>query len=142
MRGYSEKRLREKMKEKGCESAVIDKTLETLRKWKLVDDAALAQSIMRNWANFRHASDRAIANKLLTAGLDPKLVKIETPEESEPESERALVLAQQKIKSLKRYEPAVAKQKLLMYLSGKGFDYGICREAVKQVLSVDDSEEM
>ncbi len=126
--------LKRKLRAKGFSSDAIDPTLERLAAEKWLDDARFAGAYVRTRVQRRIGKIR-IRRELIRAGVPDDLIAQAVGENVEPESEhaRALAAAQKRLPALmRRYEPAVARNKLAAYLLNQGYDAALVREVIKE----------
>lgn len=127
-RARSEKEMTDYLKNKNFDEPVIDVAIGKLKSKKLLDDAAFSQQWIKNRLQFQHYPLRKIRAELYQKGIDKEVTEqavAELDDEAEADSLRELV--KQKRRQSKYREPP----KLLAYLVGRGYSYGL----VKQVLA-------
>ena len=125
--------LKRKLRAKGFSSDAIDPTLERLAAEKWLDDARFAGAYVRTRLQRRIGKIR-IRRELIRAGVSDDLIAQAVGENIEPESEhaRALAAAQKRLPALmRRYEPAVARNKLAAYLLKQGYDAPLVWETLR-----------
>lgn len=142
-RARSALKLREKLREKCDDEAVMDRVLARLKEQKFIDDTVYAQARARSsFAKGRsklRASidlsqkgiDRATAKEAVSQALD---------ETGEPESAIAERAARKKLRSLSSFDARAQKQKLYGFLARQGFSPDSVKHAMRAVLEapVDD----
>lgn len=134
-RPYTEKRLREKLKEGGYPDAVIEEALEYVKSYHYVDDYDYACQ----YIEYRKAADsrRKLEEALRNRGISGEILEqafgaaYESREEQE-ELEKAQI---RRLLEKRGYDPAAndykEKQKLFAYLMRKGFSGDLIRRVME-----------
>jgi regulatory protein len=129
--------LRQKLVAEGYAEDDVDATLSRLREIHLIDDNLVAHSISRRYA------DRG--NRFITQKMKMKGIAADEHEsafaELADEFERALAVAEKKLKSLGGIEPRAVAQKLYQHLALRGFSGGIVQKVVRRVTGAETSDE-
>lgn len=129
----SEKALKEKMLNKGFELKEIDTVLDFLREKRYIDDLRLAKSVIKNalenkyWGKYR-IKQKLVAEKIKPDYIEKTIEKIDLSQEI-PSAEKAKELWVKKNKCVDFKD----KQRLMAYLSRRGFSYQIIQEVVSQI---------
>lgn len=141
----SEAELRRKLQRKKFEAALIDETIERLRREKWLDDQRFAAAFVRTRQQ-KHRGPRKIAMELAAAGVGRDEARQALRENSNPERERedAIALFEKRRRLLIRRhgEEYVltdeARRKLAAYLLNQGYDSALVQSVVKEIPVVDD----
>ena len=141
----SEAELRRKLKSKKFEPALIDETVEKLRREKWLDDARFAAAFVRT-KQLKHHGPRKIARELAAAGVDREAADKAIRENVDEENERADLIAlfeKRRRLLIRRYgEDYVTtdegRRKLAAYLLNQGYDAALVRSVVKEIPVVHD----
>ncbi len=124
--------IRMKLRRKQAPAQVIEKVIERLQAADLVDDFSFAEAWVENRQTFRPRGRTALRNELRKKGvgndiIDAVLVGFDDEEAAYQAAEKAYP----------RYRGLTAEireQRLLAYLSRRGFSYGLCRRVVDEIL--------
>lgn len=100
----------------------IEKTLNRLEKLHLLNDNNLANNLARK---YQHKGNRFIKQNLKQKGLSEDLIESAIAE-LPFEQERALIEAQKKWRTIKGDDARAKENKLLRFLSGRGFSADAC----------------
>ena len=132
----SEYELRLKMQEKGFDSGLIDNAINTLKEQKYLDDERYCEMFINDKINISKYGVRKIKEALYFKGIDKQIIedKINTilPE---AEDERAIILGEKKLFSIKEEDTRKKGIKLSNYLIGRGFEYETVKKAVKKLMN-------
>ncbi|MBS4537444.1 regulatory protein RecX [Clostridium sp. D2Q-11] len=133
----SESNLKRKLKNYGFEKNIIDRVLDSLREYDLVNDEQLAESIIKDKRKIKRFGKNRIYYDLLKKGIDKKLAQkeINRLEDKDVELKNAIVLAEKKIRKIKEDDDRKTYQKLARHLSYKGFEYDIVKKAISKVMN-------
>ncbi len=129
--------LKAKLLEKGYSEATIERAVEMLENYSLIDDSAYAKQFVSS--KQRTAGRRKIKYELLNRGVDQELIE-ETLEKQLGENymEALKALASKKLQSLsKNNEERAAMKKTIDFLLRKGYTYGEVKEVLGNILEED-----
>lgn len=137
----TEKEIIEKLFEKGYEKDEIDKTLEFLREYKFINDEAYTKMYVKDRSKTQGRGK--IKYALMKKGVDQEDIEsaLETIDKDE-EKEAALELARKRYLAISKRESDKYKiwNKLCRFLVGRGYDYSLVKEVVKEVVNVEELE--
>ena len=127
----SKARLKQKLKEKGYPSQVIDGTLSRLEREGLLNDKNFAFSVFQTFSQYRPSGRKRIAFEMKKRGIGEGMID-KILEKFDPESERqaALQLAETKLNRWQKLEPTKWRKKIYDFLIRRGFDFTLAREIV------------
>lgn len=130
----SGKQLHEKLVEKGFDLEEVARVVERLESQGILNDRALAQSVMNSLLNRRPSGRRRIAFEMERKGIGKSLI-CETLQRytSQEEREKALELARDKRERWQRLDRVKRRKRIYDLLLRRGFDYSLAREVVDQV---------
>lgn len=130
----SRAQLRTKLDSKGIPPEVSEQVLDRFTEVGLVDDAAYAESIVRNRGS-RGLSRRGLQEEMRRRGV-PKEIAAEAVAEVSDESEydSALRLALKKVAATQGLEPAVRERRIVAMLGRKGYGGSVTYRAVREAL--------
>ena len=132
----TEKEIKEKLFEKGYEKDEIDKTLEFLSEYKFINDEAYTKMYVKDRSKTQGRG--RIKYALMKKGVDQEDIEsaLETIDKDEEKEARKRYLAISKRESDK-YK---IWNKLCRFLVGRGYDYSLVKEVVKEVVNVEELE--
>jgi len=138
-RARSESEIRQNLRKHEIPDAVIEETLERLRKDGLADDSHFASAWVENRSTFRPRSRRMMALELRQKGLDDESMKsaLETVDDEALAYEAALKRAP-RFKGLEWNE---FRKKLSEFLARRGFSYSVVAPVVSRVWNEAHAEE-
>ncbi len=134
----SEAELRQKLVARGLEQADVDAELERMRRTGLVDDAALAERLVRILRERKGLGDAALRPALRARLLPPEVIDVAlaaAAEDRESVEERLDELAHDRARRLTSLPPDVAERRLMGYLQRKGYSGSAVRTAVEAALA-------
>jgi regulatory protein len=134
----SEAELRQKLVAKGLEQTDVELELERMKRTGLVDDAALAERLVRILRERKGLADAALRPALRARLLPPTVIDAALAAASEePESieERLDELAHERARRLTSLPPDVAERRLVGYLQRKGYSGSAVRSAAEAALA-------
>lgn len=124
VRARSTAELRRRLSEKGYAEDLVESTLEWLARRGMLDDAAFAESFVRDRVRLRPHGKRRLQQELRRRGVDPSvsLAAIDDVLETEDASESDLALrAAAKWKPRPGEDPQAARRRLYGFLARRGF---------------------
>lgn len=134
-RDYTERKLRDKLKEGMYSEEIIDETIEYLKSYRYIDDERYAEDYIRYQMNIR--SKNRIRQDLMGKGISQEVIdRLLTEAYSEENSDPELALCVNLLKK-KHYDPDNTtyeeKQKIKAFLYRKGFG----NDVISVALSLD-----
>lgn len=138
----SEKNLKWKLKKYGFEENIIDRVMDSLREYDLINDEKLANNIIKDKRRIKRFGKNRIYYDLLKKGIDKDLAQSEINrlEDNDLELENAIISARKKNRILKDEDDRKKYQKLSRHLSYKGFEYDIVKKAISKAMNSDDDD--
>ena len=130
----TEKEIIDKLKQKKFEDSIITQTINELKRINLINDEEFVDKYINNTITLNKNYGRyALLNKLIKFGISKNLAneKISKLLSDNDEYETALNAAKKKLLNLKRYDESKKIQRLISFLSGRGYNWDI----IKKVLS-------
>lgn len=126
------KYIEDKLKQEGFSEYAIEKTVEFLKEYSLVDDIGLAEAIV-NKENRQHKSQRQIQQKLMQRGISKADQKSVMDEIEVDDNANALETALKKYKSVKNKPEDEIIKKIMYTLSYRGFSYSSANYAMSRI---------
>lgn len=137
----SEKQLKLKMLDKGYDEEIINNAIERLKSNKYINDDDYSERLIHDKINFSKWGKLKIKEALYNKGIDKQIIDEKLSVISnEDENQRALQLAEKKLKSLMNEEPLKRKIKLSNFLINKGFDYDTVNKVVTKLIKYENDE--
>ncbi|GAA1445459.1 recombination regulator RecX [Leifsonia poae] len=130
-RGMSRWELSQVLAKREIEPEIAEAELNRLESVGLLDDAALAVTLVYTQHNRKGLGRTAIAQELKRRHIAPDIIDDALAEiEDEDELERATELAVKRIGQLSSYDDETAKRRLNGFLARKGYSSSIVRQAM------------
>ena len=135
----SRKILKEKLEAKGYPDTVVQKTLSNLEEKGFLNDRVFAQGVLQSYSQYRAAGRKRVAFEMKKRGILPPMID-EVLQQYGPEEEfaKAVELVRNKKERWKKLESAKKKKKLYDFLCRRGFDFGMVRDVLDQVMREKD----
>lgn len=134
-RGQSTHELRRALTGKGLPADIVDEEIERLTRVGLLDDDALAETLVRTLSERKGLGRRALASELSRRGLPAASVESALAGlDDEAEREAALELARTRARQFRGLDHEVAVRRLTGYLMRKGYSGEVLRAAVDDAL--------
>jgi regulatory protein len=127
------------LQEKKYSPQVVAHTVERLRREQYLDDEAFARFWLENRERFRPRGRQALRYELRQKGLPGEVIETILDELDEDESAWAAV--ESKLSRWKGLEELIFKQKVMAFLSRRGFNYEVASQTANRAwASLDPSE--
>jgi regulatory protein len=130
-RARSENEIRKNLSKHEIPDAVIEETLERLRREGFADDKKFASAWVENRSTFRPRGRRALALELRQKGIDDHT--IESALEGIDDEALAYEAGQKKVRKLKVQEWTEFRKKMSEFLARRGFSYSVIAPIVKRL---------
>jgi regulatory protein len=133
-RAYSERKLSEKLRDKGFDEPEIHEALAACRRKNFVNDHDFAKNFIERRLETRPRAGHVLIGELLKQGISLRLAK-ETVEEfvtTEIESESAKSMATRKWKQFASLGPDVCFRRVSSYLARRGYNWDTISEAIRE----------
>ena len=131
---YSQKtsfELEKLLKDNDFDADAINKTIEFLKSYKLIDDKAYVKSFINDKSNISKWSRNKIRYALRSKKIDDQLIETYLSYISDDEEfQKAYDFAVKKSRGKTDYDN---KQKVYRYLSSKGFEYDIISRVIGEI---------
>ncbi|MGG7077761.1 recombination regulator RecX [Clostridium sardiniense] len=130
----TEREIRDKLLLKEFDDETIDKTVEFLKEYGFIDDSKFVRMFVKD--RIKNQGKNKIKYALLQKGVNKYLID-EVFEELDRDDEvkRAIELCEKKYLSIIKRESDdfKIKNKITRYLLGRGYDYDIAKECIREV---------
>jgi regulatory protein len=134
-RGMSRWELQQVLQRREVDERIAEAELDRLERVGLLDDAALAVTLVYTQHTRKGLGRTAIAHELRRRHIDQDIIDDALSEiEDGDERERALELAHKRASQLRGFDDATARRRLSGFLARKGYSNEIVREAVDSAL--------
>ncbi|MFA5523010.1 MAG: RecX family transcriptional regulator [Tissierellales bacterium] len=136
-RARNEHEIKDKMFKKGFDEETIIEAIEYLKEQNYINDEEYAKSYIRDKVNLKKLGYARIKNELFQKRIDGSIIEETLNEliDKEDEYERALELAEKKMKSsYKNDDTQAAYRKLGGFLQRKGYSMDIVFKVLNKVL--------
>lgn len=131
----TEKEMIQRLTEKGFDSDSISSVIDFLKEYNFINDENYAKMYIKD--KLSSQGMQKIKYSLLRKGVSPEIIDdLISDMDDNKEMETASELAKKKYNSLTRTEKDRYKlwNKLLRYLVGRGYDYSMAKDVVKEVI--------
>lgn len=136
----SEKKMKEKLSS-DFEEDTIDRVIDFLKNYNLVNDNILAQKIVNTNINLNKCGKNRIKQNLYNKGIERSAIDEAVSElDKDTEFENAMYLAKKRYERVKKEDKKKIYQKISQHLSYKGFDYDIIKRVLNKLLNFDESD--
>ena len=139
-RSRSEKELQERLKKKGFPEKHIAATLKNLKQARYLDDHALALDLKRQAFNNKLLGHNRAKMFLLERGVPEDIVNETMAYDEEAEAQKIQRLIDKKLKTIGECPGDKERKKLWDFLLRKGFSYNTIRNAMHNMLDVEEEE--
>lgn len=134
----SEKKIKEKLSAEFDEN-IIDRVIDFLKNYNLVNDSVLAQKIVNTNVNLNRCGKNRIKQNLYNKGINRNTIDEAVSElDKDTEFENAMYLAKKRFERVKKEDKKKIYQKISQHLSYKGFDYDIIKRVLNKLLNFDE----
>ena len=137
-RARSENEIRQNLRKHEIPEAVIEETLERLRREGFADDKKFASAWVENRSTFRPRGRRALALELRQKGIDD--ATIESALEDIDDEALAYEAGQKKARKLKIQEWSEFRKKMSEFLARRGFSYSVIAPIVMRLWNESHTE--
>lgn len=130
----TEKEIRDKLLSKEFDSETVDNTIDFLIEYGFIDDSKFVSMYIKD--RIRTQGRNKIRYSLISKGVNKLLIEEAfSTLDRDDEMERAIVLCEKKYLNISKREDDdfKIKNKLTRYLLGRGYDYDIAKEVIKEV---------
>jgi regulatory protein len=139
-RGVSTTELRRTLVSRDLPEHVVEAEIERLVRVGLLDDAALASTLVRTLTERKGLGRQALSSELRRRGLDSHVVVAALDElDGDDEGARADELAQKRVGQLRSLDRATAERRLVAFLQRKGYSGSVAATAARKALGSSSS---
>jgi regulatory protein len=129
-------RLRRKLADRDTPAAVIDLVIERAHAERLVDDLAIATSLVEERRAKGHAPLR-LRQDLAKRGFDPQLIdQVLAPVEAEDQEAAAFAVAKDKADRLTGVDAETALRRTVAHVARRGYPEGLARKVARAAVDV------
>lgn len=130
----TEKEIRDKLLAKEFDIETVDSTINFLIEYGFIDDSKFVSMYIKD--RIRTQGRNKIRYSLISKGVNKLLIEEAfSTLDRDDEMERAIILCEKKYLNISKREDDdfKVKNKLTRYLLGRGYDYDIAKEVIKEV---------
>lgn len=130
----TEKEIRDKLFLKDFDEDTIEKTIEFLKEYNFIDDLKFVKMYVKD--HIKSQGQNKIKYALVRKGIDKALIDEALEEiDRDDEFDVAFTLCEKKYLSIIKREndEFKVKNKVIRYLLGRGYDYDIAKECIREV---------
>lgn len=143
VRARSRSELQQKLARKGVPAEVSEPLLDRFTEVGLIDDGAFAQAWVEQRSRTKGLGRRALMQELRRKGVEQVHIEAALSEiGADEERDAARELAEKRLRSLSRLEPAVQRRRLEGFLARKGYSGGLVSEVVREVIEAAHDESL
>jgi regulatory protein len=139
---HSTSELRTKLKQKGYETELVDNVLNDLSNAGYLNDIDFAKEFAKEKFRSKLWGRNKIKSELIKKGIAAEIITqvLSQSINKGDEYEKAMVIAQKKIKSLipKLDDSILLKRKVISFLSTRGYSYEIARKVCEDLIGEED----
>jgi regulatory protein len=127
--------MRDRLAERGIEHEQIEAEVTRLQDGRYLDDAALAESVVRAETERKGRGRSAVVAELRRRRVDATAVEEALASlDDEGERERAVAVAEHRARQLTGYDTETARRRLYGFLQRRGFSGSVLQQAVDAAL--------
>jgi regulatory protein len=133
-RAYSERKLSEKLRDKGFDETDIREALAACRQKNFVNDHDFAKNFVERRLEIRPRAGHVLVGELLKQGISLRLAKevVEEYVSTEIESQSAKAIAVKKWKQFAPLGADVCFRRVSSYLARRGYSWDTISEAIRE----------
>jgi regulatory protein len=138
----SEKEVRTRLDREEIPSAIIQRVIDFLKSYNMLDDVAYAKSFVNDKLLRKQVSSRDIEHELQRRGISKTIIlnTLESLNAEESDETRAMKAAEKRWPRLLKEEPDARRRKLYTFLGARGFSPDIIKTIFKK-LSIEETED-
>ncbi|WP_334593311.1 regulatory protein RecX [Salinibacterium sp. CAN_S4] len=135
-RGMSSREMRDYLVGREFESSEVDAEIERLENVALLDDLALAETLIRTLQSRKGLGRSALTAELRRRNVDPLAIETALAAlEDDDELERAVAIAVKRAGQLRSLDATTAKRRLGDFLMRRGYSGSVVSKAVQEALA-------
>ncbi len=143
-RHHSVNELRVKLRQKAYDSELINSVVNDLKEKKFLDDKNFAVLFTEENISVKKWGKNKLRSELIKRGISREIIDevLGSLLNGEEQSENAEDLVKKKYKSLRfrKYDNDKLRVKLLSFLSSRGYDYDVSKNAVDKIMGEGDDD--
>ena len=137
-KAYTEKALRDKLKEKGYNESIINQVIERMKEDLLIDDFKLAQEYVEKLFNSKLFSEKRVRYELKNKGIDSNTIEdVLEPYLDRDALSNAISLLSKKFREINDDKTATRAAGLL---SRAGYDFSTIKTAIHTLRKFEDTD--
>jgi len=135
-KGVSISEMAKLLKSRDLDDDIVEAELARLEAVGLLDDAALAENLVRSLQERKGLGRTGVTNELRRRGIDQVAIEtaLETDDDGDDEAARCLEIAVKRASQLSSYDTETAKRRLSGFLMRRGYSGQVVSAAVNAAL--------
>jgi regulatory protein len=137
-RQHSTSELRTKLKQKGCETELINEVLDDLKNKNYLDDTMFAKMFVEEKIKLKLWGEQKLRSELIKRGINSEIISniLQNIISDEDKLNNAMTVASKKYDSLKNrnVDRDVIKRKLITFLKSRGYNYDVIKEVCDELI--------
>ncbi len=129
-RNHSAGELRKKLKIAGALDEDIERVIDFLEEYNLINDEEYAKRLALDLKNLKKFGERRIRSELLSRGINSEFVEEAISELPEFEEDQLLKLVEKRLKG--DFEKK-SKERVMRYFVGRGYSFDEIKKAIEKV---------
>lgn len=129
-RNHSEKELERKLKIAGASDEDIEKVIEFLKEYNLLNDRDYAKRLAHDLQNLKKYGSRRIYSELVSKGIEPEFIEEAISELCEFDYDVFLGMVEKRIKG--DFDKK-NKDRVIRYFLGSGYSYDQIKQAISEL---------
>jgi len=141
-RSRSEKELRDRLKKKGFSEIHISGALKHLKQAGYLDDSALALHLKHQAFNNKLLGHVMAKRFLHSRGVPDDIINETLKYDEEAEADKIQKLIHKKLKTMGSYSEKAKEKKLWDFLVRKGYNFATIKNALSDLIQIEEEEEV
>ncbi|AWB88911.1 regulatory protein RecX [Salinibacterium hongtaonis] len=134
-RNMSRWELEKLLRSRDLDDDAITNELDRLEGVGLIDDAALAETLVRTQHERKGLGRQSIISELRRRHIDQEIIDVAIEAlDADDERERAFEIAEKRASQLSRYDKETAKRRLTSFMLRRGYSSAVVRDSVDHAL--------
>ena len=129
-RNHSQKELERKLKIAGAKEEDIEKVIEFLKEYSLINDRDYAKRLALDLQNLKKYGNRRIYSELVQRGIEPEYIEEAISELCEFDYDKFLKMVEKRIKG--DFEKK-NKDRVIRYFINKGYSFDQIKQAISEL---------
>lgn len=136
---YTSKEIINKLNRKSFSESTINKVIDKLSVYGIIDDEGFANKYARDSVNFKKSGIKKIQYNLINKGIDQNIVRNISIDE-DVQFNNALELASKKLKTIE--SKPNPREKIYRFLLSRGYEYDLIRKVINKLFNSCECDEL